>query len=89
MKIAQLTPEISVASQPSTSDIERIAAAGFRSLINNRPDGEAPDQPESAELAEVAQRLGLEYRQMTYRGPMGEVASRFPQAPPRLRAACE
>jgi uncharacterized protein (TIGR01244 family) len=62
MKIAQLTPDIAVGSQPTLSDLEQLAAAGIRSFINNRPDNEAPDQPRSADLARVAQHLGIEYR---------------------------
>lgn len=41
-----------------------IADAGIRGLINNRPDGEAPDQPTSASLAAKASRVGLAYRHL-------------------------
>ncbi|MGI9500254.1 MAG: beta-lactamase hydrolase domain-containing protein, partial [Geminicoccaceae bacterium] len=41
----KVTENLSVSPQITTSDIEAIAAAGFRSIICNRPDGEAPDQP--------------------------------------------
>lgn len=61
MKAAKLTPNISVAHQLTEKDLEEAAAAGFRSIINNRPDGEAPDQPPSEELAVSAARLGLRY----------------------------
>lgn len=62
MKIAKLSDAISVAPQLTPEDLEAAAAAGFRMLINNRPDGEAPDQPGSAELSAIAERLGLDYR---------------------------
>ncbi|RDI56755.1 TIGR01244 family sulfur transferase [Microvirga subterranea] len=62
MKIAKLTDGFSVAPQLSVRDVEAASAAGFRLLINNRPDGEAPDQPTSAELSAAARRLGLDYR---------------------------
>ena len=61
MKVTKLTPNISVAHQLTGEDLEEAAAAGFRSIINNRPDGEAPDQPRSEELAATAERLGLAY----------------------------
>jgi uncharacterized protein (TIGR01244 family) len=61
MKITKLTPNISVAHQLTEQDVEEAATAGFRSIINNRPDGEAPDQPRSEELAAAAKRLGLSY----------------------------
>ncbi|EEK09667.1 hypothetical protein STRSA0001_1019 [Streptococcus salivarius SK126] len=33
-----------------------MAAQGFKTIINNRPDGEAPDQPTSAEIEAAAKR---------------------------------
>ena len=61
MKFAMLDADIAVAPQPPLDDLARIAAAGFRGIINNRPDGEDPAQPSSAEMAAEAQRLGLAY----------------------------
>ncbi len=61
MKVTKLTPNISVAHQLTEQDLEQAAAAGFKTIINNRPDGEAPDQPRSDELAAAAKRLGLAY----------------------------
>jgi uncharacterized protein (TIGR01244 family) len=58
VKVTKLTPNISVAHQLTEQDLEQAAAAGFKTIINNRPDGEAPDQPRSDELAAAAQRLG-------------------------------
>lgn len=62
MQPAKLTSNLSVSPQLTEKDIEEAAAAGFKSIINNRPDGEAPDQPRSEDLAVAAQRLGLAYR---------------------------
>ena len=45
MKVTKLTPNISVAHQLTEQDLEEAAAAGFETIINNRPDGEVPDQP--------------------------------------------
>jgi sulfide:quinone oxidoreductase len=61
MKVTKLTPNISVAHQLTEQDLEEAAAAGFKTVINNRPDGEAPDQPRSEELAASSKRLGLKY----------------------------
>ena len=61
MKFTKLTPNISVAHQLTEQDLEAAAAAGFKTIINNRPDGEAPDQPPSEEIAAAAKRLGLAY----------------------------
>jgi sulfide:quinone oxidoreductase len=62
MRTARLTPTLSVAPQLTEADVEQAAAAGFRTIINNRPDGESPDQPSSDKLAAAASRLGLQYR---------------------------
>lgn len=62
MKIAKLTDNLSVAPQLMPEDLEAVAGAGFKAIINNRPDGEAPDQPRGEDLAAAAQRLGLAYR---------------------------
>lgn len=62
MPFTKLTDNPSVAPQLSPEDLREAAAAGFRSIINNRPDGEAPDQPSSDTLAAAAHRLGLAYR---------------------------
>ena len=41
----------------------QAAAAGFKSVINNRPDFEhGPDQPAHADLQAAALAAGLEYR---------------------------
>jgi sulfide:quinone oxidoreductase len=61
VKVTKLTPNISVAHQLTAQDLEQAAAAGFKTIINNRPDGEALDQPPSEELAAAAKRLGLTY----------------------------
>jgi sulfide:quinone oxidoreductase len=61
MKVTKLTPNISVAHQLTEEDLAEAAAEGFKTIINNRPDGEAPDQPPSEALAAAAKRLGLAY----------------------------
>ena len=61
-KIVALDPYVSVAHQLVEADFAEIAARGFRSVVNNRPDGEVPDQLPDAQAAEAASRLGLAYR---------------------------
>ncbi len=62
MQLHRLTEQLSVAAQISPEDMADLAAAGFRSVINNRPDGEVRDQPASALLAATAAEHGLDYR---------------------------
>lgn len=60
--LKKLTPFLSVMPQINAGDVGTLSALGFRSIINSRPDGEAPDQPPSAEIEAAAKRLGLVYR---------------------------
>ena len=57
----RLTDRISVAGQVEPTDLAAAAAAGFTSIVNNRPDHEAPGQPTSAEMQAAATALGLRY----------------------------
>lgn len=59
--VIQITPDFAIASQLSARDVERAAAMGFRTLVNNRPDGEEQGQPSSAEIESVAQGHELSY----------------------------
>lgn len=55
-------PEFSVAAQLDPMALAWAAGAGFRSIINNRPDFEGgPDQPTSAALQAAAEAAGLRY----------------------------
>ncbi len=60
--IEQLSPSLSISGDVGPDDLAAIAAAGFRTIINNRPDGEAMDQPTSAAIEKAAHKLGLTYR---------------------------
>lgn len=61
MSRTTLNSSLTVAPQITARDIEQLAADGFVGIINNRPDGEAPDQPRSEELEVEARRRGLKY----------------------------
>lgn len=62
VKIIPLEPDVAVAPQVVEADFAEIAALGFRSVVNNRPDGEVPDQLPNAEAEAAAQRHGLAFR---------------------------
>ncbi len=62
MKIIQLEDHIAAAGQLKESDFALLAALGFRSVVNNRPDGEAADQLPDATARAAAARHGLNYR---------------------------
>lgn len=60
MDVRTITPNVSVSDQIMPDDIADIRAMGFKAIIGNRPDGEAPDQPDWAEIEEAAAAAGLE-----------------------------
>lgn len=60
MKLAILTPNISALPQPAAEDIGELADRGYRSIIGNRPDGEAPDQPKWNDLKAAALARGMD-----------------------------
>lgn len=57
----QLTPQVWVSGQIDGDDLRRAAAAGVRVVVNNRPDGESPDQTPGVQIAQAAGELGLRY----------------------------
>lgn len=54
-----LSDTLSVAGQISPADLQAIAAAGFKSIVCNRPDGESPGQFSSQDIATAAHQAGL------------------------------
>ena len=57
----RLTDTIWASPQITVDDVARAANEGFALVINNRPDGEAKDQPAGDEIAAAAQEHGLGY----------------------------
>ena len=56
-----IAPDFAVTTQPGRHEIEQLAQFGFRTIINNRPDGEELGQlPPDEERAEAEQQ-GLSY----------------------------
>jgi len=66
--IRKVTDDYAVAPQISPADLAEAAAQGFKLVINNRPDGEAPGQPDSHTMQEAAEAAGLSYRHIPVRG---------------------
>jgi uncharacterized protein (TIGR01244 family) len=63
-----VTDQISVSPQISVADVDAAARAGFKTIINNRPDGEAPDQPSGHQIEAAAAEAGLAYFHIPVRG---------------------
>lgn len=60
MEIRKVTDEFSVSGQLSPEALPTLKAAGVRTLICNRPDGEAPDQPPHDAIDTKARELGMQ-----------------------------
>jgi uncharacterized protein (TIGR01244 family) len=73
MDLRPVTPTYSVSGQISVEDLAAIKAAGFKSIVCHRPDGEAGDQPSFASIKHAAEGLGIEARHIPV-GPMGVTA---------------
>ena len=59
----QIDEALCVTAQVQPNDVPALAAAGFRSIVNNRPDFEGGvGQPTSAQLEAAALKAGLAYR---------------------------
>ena len=61
MTLIRLDDSAYVAGQIRPEDMAGIAAAGIRTIVNNRPDGEQPGQPGERQIAEAARAAGLDY----------------------------
>ncbi len=78
--INYLNQDFAVAPQLMPADMAAVAAAGFKSVIINRPDFEAgPDQPTAAAVSEAARAAGLqvEYQPVVSGGMTQEDVTRF------------
>ena len=57
-----LASDFATAPQLTPDDVAQAAAAGFRSVVNNRPDFEGgPSQPTSHAMEQAAAAAGLAY----------------------------
>lgn len=60
--LRQIAPDVCVAPQLTPEAMADLAALGFKSVVNNRPDHEeGPDQPTSAQVEAAARAAGLAY----------------------------
>jgi uncharacterized protein (TIGR01244 family) len=61
LDLKRINDHISVSGQIQPEDVAALKTAGFTTIINNRPEGEAPDQPAGAEIEAAAKAAGLAY----------------------------
>ena len=64
MQVQSLTSDFAVTGQITPEQVPAIAAAGFKSILCNRPDDEGPGQCAFSEVARAAERAGLQARHL-------------------------
>jgi uncharacterized protein (TIGR01244 family) len=63
LPVRPIAADVCVAPQLLPQSMAEAARAGFRSVVNNRPDfEEGPHQPTNASIEAAAKAAGLEYR---------------------------
>lgn len=61
MDIRQITPSYAVSPQIDPEDVAAIAAAGFKTIICNRPDAEVPPSHAASVIEAAAKDAGLRF----------------------------
>lgn len=62
LAITKISDTFSTSPQITADDIAEIAALGFKTIINNRPDNEGgAEQPRSVSIQSAAEKAGLVY----------------------------
>ena len=75
LDIRAVTATFAVAPQIAPEDLAAVTAAGFVAVVNNRPEGEAADQPEGEAIRAAAEAAGLGYTAV----PITHAGFSFPQ----------
>ena len=84
----RLTDDVSISGQIALADVKAFHERGFRTIVNMRPDGEAPDQPNYGQMQTAAHDAGLAYGYVPIKpGPisrtsveaLGSTLSRMPK----------
>jgi uncharacterized protein (TIGR01244 family) len=69
LPLRAVAADVYVAPQLAPAAMAEAARAGFRSVVNNRPDFEhGLDQPTNADIEAAARAAGLEYRFLPVNG---------------------
>ena len=58
----ELDDKVLVSGQIRPDEVATLRTQGVTLIINNRPDGEEPDQPLGVEIEEAAAAAGIDYR---------------------------
>ena len=55
MRVLEVAPQVYASGQLFEADLQLVAKQGVRSIVDTRPDNEAPGQPSFANLQKVAE----------------------------------
>ena len=66
-RVWRISPHFAASAALQPGDLAAVAAAGFRSILSNLPDGETAAFPTSHEEEEAAARAGLAFRHVPIR----------------------
>ncbi len=61
ISVTELDPNYTVTGQISVANIADIKAAGFDTVMCNRPDGEEAGQPAAKQIERAAKKAGLKF----------------------------
>lgn len=71
----RLTETMYASPQIAPEDVAAAKESGITLIVNNRPDGEAPDQPKGETIREAAENAGIAYVAI----PVGSTGFSLPQ----------
>jgi uncharacterized protein (TIGR01244 family) len=66
--VKKIDSRVSVAGQIRAEDIPKLAEAGVKVIVNNRPDHEEPGQLAAEEARRIAEACGIDYHHIPVRG---------------------
>ena len=67
MDLRQITPDLAVSPQIMPEDVPVLAQAGFKVLVNNRPDDEVGPDIDHDAMAMAAEQAGMRYHYLPFR----------------------
>lgn len=76
MTLRPLSDTVQATPQLALEDVAQVADLGVLRVINNRPDGEDPGQPTSAEMEKAVRAAGMDYVHAPVSGMPGPDAIR-------------
>ena len=65
----RIAENVVVSSQIDPADVAEIAAAGFKTIVCNRPDHEDPGQPTADAIEQACDEHGIDFLHLPIKGP--------------------